>query len=167
MIKKKKCNECGRIPARYICTQCGRSFCTSCMSEKEFVCNLCKIGRRGARDESNNSAYSTFKQDLIQGYHLVFLISIAIIVAGITLIAVSFSYYLPLTQITNNDYNNNNSGNSSAGFIYIFPLPFAIPIDSALVPHAIPILLVLVFAIPIIVVLIVISKRFFLYNREY
>jgi hypothetical protein len=105
------------------------------MYEKEFVCNLCKIGRRGARDEPYISDYSTFKQDLIQRHHLVFPISIAIIIAGITLITLSFSYYLPLTQIANNDYNNNNAGNSSAGFIYIFPLPFAIPIESLHLYH--------------------------------
>jgi hypothetical protein len=146
---KKACSQCGYIPARYICAQCGRIFCTSCMPKKDFVCNLCKM--RG-RDEPNRSYYN-FKQNLIKRHYL-FPISIAIILSGITLIALSLSYF-PFWQI---DDNNENSNTGNSGFIYIFPLPFAIPIDSTLVPYAIPIVILIVIAIPILV-LVLISKR--------
>ena len=145
----KACSQCGYIPARYICAQCGRIFCTSCMPKKDFVCNLCKM--RG-RDEPNRSYYN-FKQNLIKRHYL-FPISIAIILSGITLIALSLSYF-PFWQI---DDNNENSNTGNSGFIYIFPLPFAIPIDSTLVPYAIPIMILIVIAIPILV-LVLISKR--------
>jgi uncharacterized membrane protein len=119
------------------------------MPEKDFVCNLCKM--RG-RDEPHRSYYN-FKQNLIQRHYL-FPISIAIILSGITLIALSLSYF-PFWQI---DDNNENSNTGNSGFIYIFPLPFAIPIDSTLVPYAIPIVILIVIAIPILV-LVLISKR--------
>jgi len=95
------------------------------MSEKDFVCNLCKIkGRR--RDESNSSHYN-FKQNLIIQRNYLFPISIAIILSGMIIIALSLSYF-PFRPI-NNDNNKDNAG--SSGFIYIFPLPFVIPIHSA------------------------------------
>jgi hypothetical protein len=121
---KKACSQCGYIPARYICAQCGRTFCPSCMSEKELVCNFCK---NRDRDGPRNRSYHNFKQNLIQRHYL-FPISIAIILFGITLIALSLSYF-PLGQIGD---NNEGSGGS---FIYIFPLPFAIPIDAAAIPY--------------------------------
>jgi hypothetical protein len=151
---KKACSQCGYIPARYICAQCGRSFCTSCMSEKDFVCNLCKI--RGRRRDEPNKSHHNFKQNLIQRHHYLFSISIAIILSGIIIIALSLSYF-PFRQIDDDNNEDSNTGNS--GFIYIFPLPFAIPIDSTLVPYAIPIMILIVIAIPILV-LILISKRF-------
>jgi uncharacterized membrane protein len=148
---KKACSQCGYIPARYICAQCGRIFCTSCMSEKDFVCSLCKI--RG-RDEPNRSHYN-FKKKVIQRHYL-FPISIAIILSGIILIALSLSYF-PFWQIEDNIEDSNGSSSSSGGFIYIFPLPFAIPIDSTLVPYAIPTVILIVIAIPILV-LVLMSK---------
>ena len=152
----KACSQCGYIPARYICAQCGRIFCTSCMSEKDFVCNLCKI--RG-RDGPNRSHHN-FKQNLIQRHYL-FPISIVIILSGIIIIALSLSYF-PFRQI---DDNNEDSNTGSSGLIYIFPLPFAIPIDSILVPYAIPIMILIVIAIPLLV-LILISKRFLSLYKE-
>jgi hypothetical protein len=147
----KACSQCGYIPARYICAQCGRIFCTSCMSEKDFVCNLCKI--RGRRDEPNRSHHN-FKQNLIQRHYL-FPISIAIILSGIILIALSLSYF-PFRQMDDNNEDSNTG--SSSGFIYIFPLPFAIPIDSAVVPYAIPIVILIVIAIPILVLVLILRK---------
>jgi hypothetical protein len=72
-----------------------------------------------------------------------FPISIAVIVTGITLIALS--YFLPFTKI-----HDDNSGAGMSGLIYIFPLPLplTIPIDSAVVPYAIPIVILIVFATP-------------------
>ena len=151
---KKACSQCGYIPARYICAQCGRGFCTSCMSEKDFVCNLCKI--RGRRRDEPNKSHHNFKQNLIQRHHYLFPISIAIILSGIIIIALSLSYF-PFGETEENNESSNIGG--SSGFIYIFPLPFAIPIDSTLVPYAIPIMILIVIAIPILV-LILISKRF-------
>jgi uncharacterized membrane protein len=127
------------------------------MSEKDFVCNLCKI--RGRRDGPNRSHHN-FKQNLIQRHYL-FPISIVIILSGITIIALSLSYF-PFRQI---DDNNEDSNTGSSGLIYIFPLPFAIPIDSILVPYAIPIMILIVIAIPLLV-LILISKRFLSLYKE-
>jgi uncharacterized membrane protein len=127
------------------------------MSEKDFVCNLCKI--RGRRDGPNRSHHN-FKQNLIQRHYL-FPISIVIILSGITIIALSLSYF-PFRQI---DDNNEDSNTGSSGLIYIFPLPFAIPIDSAVVPYAIPIMILIVIAIPLLV-LILISKRFLSLYKE-
>jgi hypothetical protein len=151
---KKACSQCGYIPARYICAQCGRSFCTSCMSEKDFVCNLCKI--RGRRRDKPNRSHHNFKQSVIQRHHYLFPISTAIILSGIIIIALSLSYF-SFRQIDDDNNEDSNTGNS--GFIYIFPLPFAIPISSTFVPYAIPIMILIVIAIPI-PVLILISKRF-------
>src|ERR687898_2807527 len=145
----KACSQCGYIPARYICAQCGRTFCTSCMPEKDLVCTFCRNrGRYGPR----NRSYHSFKQNLIQRHYL-FPISIAIILSGIIIIALSLSYF-PFRQI---DDNNEDINTGSSGLIYIFPLPFAIPIDSILVPYAIPIMILIVIAIPLLV-LILISK---------
>ena len=144
---KKACSQCGYIPARYICTQCGRSFCTSCMSEKDFVCNFC---RNRGRDDPRDKSYYSFKQNLIQRNYYLFPISIAIILSGIILIALSLSYF-PFWQI---DDNNGDSNTGNSGFIYIFPLPFAIPIDSTLVPYTIPIVILIVIAIPILVLVL-------------
>jgi uncharacterized membrane protein len=155
-MKRKKCNQCGYIPARYICTRCGRSFCTSCMSEKDFVCNLCKMRGRYEPDRSHHN----FAQNLIQRRYL-FPISLAMIFSGITIIALTLPYF-HFKQVDDN--NENNTGN---GFIYIFPLPFAIPIESTFVPYAIPIMVLIIIAIPV-GVLIIISKRFFsFYKQEY
>ena len=155
---KKACSQCGYIPARYICTQCGRSFCTSCMSEKDLICTFCK--NRG-RDGPRNRSYHSFKQNLIQRNYL-FPISIVIILSGIIIIALSF-FYSPFGQIGNNNEGGNTGG--SSGFIYIFPLPFAIPIDSAAMPYAIPIMILIVIAAPILV-LIIISRRFLSTYKE-
>ena len=153
---KKACSQCGYIPARYICTQCGRSFCTSCMSEKDFVCNFCRNrGRDGPRDKS----YHSFKQNLIQRHYL-FPISIATILSGIILIALSLSYF-PFGETEENNESSNTGVGS--GFIYIFP--FAIPIDSAAIPYTIPIMILIVIAIPILV-LIIISRRFLSMYKE-
>jgi uncharacterized membrane protein len=127
------------------------------MSEKDFVCNLCKI--RGRRDGPNRSHHN-FKQNLIQRHYL-FPISIVIILSGITIIALSLSYF-PFRQI---DDNNEDSNTGSSGLIYIFPLPFAIPIDSVVVPYAIPIMILIIIAIPLLV-LILISKRFLSLYKE-
>jgi uncharacterized membrane protein len=155
---KKACSQCGYIPARYICAQCGRSFCTSCMSEKDLVCTFCRNrGRDGPKDKS----YHSFKQNLIQRHYL-FPISIAIILSGIILIALSLSYF-PFEETEENNESSNVGG--SSGFIYIFPLPFAIPIDSAAIPYVIPIMILIVIAIPILV-LILISRRFLSTYKE-
>ena len=149
---KKACSQCGYIPARYICAQCGRIFCTSCMPEKDFVCNLCKIrGGGGRRIDEPNSSHHNFKQNLIQRNYYLFPISIAIILSGIILIALSLSYF-PFWQI---DDNNGDINTGNSGFIYIFPLPFAIPIDSTLVPYTIPIVILIVIAISILVLVLI------------
>jgi hypothetical protein len=133
------------------------------MSEKDFVCNLCKIrGGGGRRIDEPNSSHHNFKQNLIQRNYYLFPISIAIILFGITIIALPL-FYFPFRQI---DDNNEDSSSSNSGFIYIFPLPFAIPIDSTLVPYAIPIMILIVIAIPILVLILLISKRFLSLYKE-
>jgi hypothetical protein len=154
---KKRCSQWGYIPARYICAQCGRTFCTSCMPERDLVCTFC---RNRGRDGSRHKSYHSFKQNLIQRNYL-FPISIAIILSGITLIVLSF-FYSPFGQIGNNNEGSNTGG--SSGFIYIFPLPFAIPIDSAAIPYAIPIMILIVIATPILV--LIISRRFLSTYKE-
>jgi hypothetical protein len=128
------------------------------MSEKDFVCNFC---RNRGRDGPRNRSYYSFKQNLIQRHYL-FPISIAIILSGITLIALSF-FYSPFGQIGDNNEGSNTGG--SSGFIYIFPLPFAIPIDSAAIPYVIPIMILIIIATPILV-LITISRRFLSTYKE-
>ena len=156
---KKRCSQCGYIPARYICAQCGRTFCTSCMPEKDLICTFCRNrGRYGPR----NRSYHSFKQNLIQRHYL-FPISIAIILSGIIIIALSLSYF-PFGETEENNESSNIGGGSS-GFIYIFPLPFAIPIDSAAIPYVIPIMILIVIAAPILV-LMIISRRFLSTYKE-
>jgi hypothetical protein len=129
------------------------------MPEKDLVCTFC---RNRGRDGPRNRSYHSFKQNLIQRHYL-FPISIAIILSGIIIIALSF-FYSPFEQIGDNNEGSNTGGGSS-GFIYIFPLPFAIPIDSAAMPYAIPIMILIVIAAPILA-LIIISRRFFSTYKE-
>jgi hypothetical protein len=39
-IKIRRCQECEEDPAEYICPQCKRLYCESCMSEEE-TCFYC------------------------------------------------------------------------------------------------------------------------------
>jgi hypothetical protein len=66
------------------------------------------------------------------------------------------SYFLPFEKIY-----NDNSGIGISGLIYVFPLPLTIPIGLAFVPYAIPIVVFIVFATPMLI-LVAITKRLLL-----
>lgn len=131
----KKCKNCQVNDARYICLRCNREFCTFCMKEDEYLCSQCRYNKQ---QENQKQQQQRQKQEnnfkLKKNNHRItniinIIIASSILFLGIILVLTSYPSLMNTSSTDGIISEEKGDNNNRDGFIYIFPFPFAIPIE--------------------------------------
>ena len=152
----KKCNNCHVNYARYICLGCSREFCTYCMKEDEFLCSQCKYNNKQQQRQHKNEFKLKNNHKITNIINVI--IASSILFLGIILVLTSYPSLMNMSSsrdgIVPEEKEDNNNRD---GFIYIFPFPFAIPIEFN-IPFIIPLILAFIIVLPIILFIIILKS---------
>ena len=156
----KKCNNCHVNDARYICLGCSREFCTYCMKEDEFLCFHCRYNMQQEKQKQQRQHKNELK--LKNNHKMTNIINIiiasSILFLGIILVLTSYPSLMNISSsrdgIVPEEKEDNNNRD---GVIYIFPFPFAIPIEFN-ISFIIPLILTFIFVLPIILFIIILKS---------
>ncbi|HJS64018.1 MAG TPA: hypothetical protein VJ767_04065 [Nitrososphaeraceae archaeon] len=152
----KKCKNCQVNDARYICLGCSREFCTYCMKEDEFLCSQCRYNKqhenqKQQRQQENKSKLKKNNHRIINIIYII--IASSILFLGIILVLTSYPSLINMISSNGTISEEEQYNNNRDGFIYIFPFPFAIPLEFNSL-FIIPLILTFIIITPIILLLI-------------
>ena len=158
----KKCKNCKVNDARYICLGCNREFCIYCMKEDEFLCSQCRYNNK--QQENQNQQQQRQQENefkLKKNNHRItniinIIITSSILFLGIILVLTSYPALINMISSNSNDgiiSEEKEDNNNIDGFIYIFPFPFAMPIEFN-TSFIIPLILTFIIVMPIILFII-------------
>ena len=171
----KKCKSCKINNPRYICQECNREFCSFCMKENELYCSQCQFSKREEEEKKQKQQQqqqwkeqereNQFK--LQKNNHNItriinIIIASSILFLGIFLVLTSYPSVLNISDISTNDGITSeekigNKNNDENGFIYIFPFPFAIPLEFNTL-SILPLIIVVMIIIPIIFFIMILKS---------
>jgi len=80
----KICEICGRNPAVYVCSECGRNVCPECFEPDAWICSICYEKRRKASGRGPSTPHLFPTNLLMIGFLLIFLGMILMFIAGLT-----------------------------------------------------------------------------------
>jgi len=80
----KTCEICGRNPAVYVCSECGRNVCPECFEPDDWICSICYEERHNALGRRPSIPHILPTNLLMIGFLLVFLGVILMFIAGLT-----------------------------------------------------------------------------------
>lgn len=153
----KKCNNCHINDARYICLGCSREFCTYCMKEDEFLCFHCRYNmqQEDQKQQRQHENESKSKNNHKITNIINIIISSSILFLGIILVLTSYPSLMNMSSSTDGIVPEEKEDNNYRDeFIYIFPYPFAIPIEfntSYIIPLILTFIIVLTITLFIII----------------
>lgn len=170
----KKCKNCKINDARYICLECNREFCTFCMKEDEILCSECQFSKREEKEKQQQQQWKEQQQREnqfklqknnrnITTNIINIIIASSILLLGIILVLTSYPSLLNFSNISTNDGISseekigNNKNDDRNGFIYIFPFPFAIPLEFNIV-YILPLIFIFMIIVPIIFFIIILKS---------
>lgn len=167
----KKCKNCKINDARYICRECNREFCTFCMKENELYCSQCQFRKQEenekkqqqqGKERKRENQFKLQKNDRNITKIINIIIASSILFLGIILVLTSYPSVLNVSNISTNDgiiseENIGDKNNDGNGFIYIFPFPFAIPLEFNTL-SILPFIIVVMIIIPIIFFIIILKS---------
>ena len=81
---RKTCEICGRNPAVYVCSECGRNVCPECFEPDDWICSICYEKRHNASGRGPSIPHLLPTNLLMIGFLLIFLGVILMFIAGLT-----------------------------------------------------------------------------------
>lgn len=141
----EKCDICGARMAYHSCYRCERNVCSSCIDENGLLCKNCRI--KDEEVEGIQIGFAPFRK----------MVNLPIFATGIAIIIVGMVMIMLASFTTSVNTEQMPQQQEPRSFIYIFPLPFVIGLDSPDTTIAIPIIIAAI-ALPIIVMFLMFRK---------